>query len=96
MAQWFVEKKKKKAPRDNLKLMISIKSLITQDIKITCENNIIKGPGAKSVDGHPWRNWKITLIAMDDGKEVKGKLSTILDHVEYILHPTFEEPRRGG
>jgi transcription initiation factor IIF auxiliary subunit len=50
---------------------------------------------AKSNDGHPWRNWKITLVAMDGEKEVKGKLSILLDHVEYILHPTFEEPRRG-
>ncbi|RCI05487.1 hypothetical protein CU098_009485 [Rhizopus stolonifer] len=31
---------------------------------------------------------------MDGDKEVKGKLSVILDHVEYILHPTFEDPRR--
>lgn len=50
---------------------------------------------AKSNDGHPWRTWKITLVAMEGEKEVKGKLSVILDHVCYILHPTFEEPRRG-
>lgn len=49
---------------------------------------------AKSNDGHPWRTWKITLVAMEGEKEVKGKLSVILDHVCYILHPTFEEPRR--
>lgn len=70
-------------------------SVITQDIKIACHNSVIKGNGAKSNDGHPWRNWKITLVAMDGEREVKGKLSMILDHVEYILHPTFEEPRRG-
>ncbi|KAI8371783.1 yeats family-domain-containing protein [Radiomyces spectabilis] len=65
-----------------------------QDIKIICQNSIIKGPGAKSVDGHPWRNWKIKLVAVDKGKEKKGKLSLLLDHVDYILHPTFENPRR--
>ncbi|GAA5799538.1 hypothetical protein HPULCUR_004954 [Helicostylum pulchrum] len=31
---------------------------------------------------------------MDGEKEVKGKLSIILDHICYILHPTFPEPRR--
>ncbi|KAI8360807.1 yeats family-domain-containing protein [Blakeslea trispora] len=69
-------------------------TMITQDIRISCQNSVIKGSGAKSNEGHPWRNWKITLVAMDGEKEVKGKLSVILDHVEYILHPTFEEPRR--
>ncbi|KAL9558411.1 hypothetical protein MBANPS3_000911 [Mucor bainieri] len=69
-------------------------AVATQDIKISCHNSVIKGHGAKSNDGHPWRNWKITLVAMDGEREVKGKLAMILDHVEYILHPTFEEPRR--
>ncbi|CAO0793772.1 unnamed protein product [Mucor circinelloides] len=69
-------------------------AVVTQDIKISCHNSVIKGHGAKSNDGHPWRNWKITLVAMDGEREVKGKLAMILDHVEYILHPTFEEPRR--
>ncbi|KAI8351460.1 yeats family-domain-containing protein [Choanephora cucurbitarum] len=69
-------------------------AIVTQDIRISCQNSVIKGSGAKSNEGHPWRNWKITLVAMDGEKEVKGKLSVILDHVEYILHPTFEEPRR--
>ncbi|KAI9483065.1 MAG: yeats family-domain-containing protein [Benjaminiella poitrasii] len=69
-------------------------AVTTQDIKISCHNSIIKGPGAKSNDGHPWRNWKITLVAMDGEEEIKGKLSIILDHVEYILHPTFQDPIR--
>ncbi|KAI8637779.1 yeats family-domain-containing protein [Parasitella parasitica] len=69
-------------------------AVVTQDIKISCHNSVIKGIGAKSNEGHPWRNWKITLVAMDGEREVKGKLSMILDHVEYILHPTFEDPRR--
>ena len=68
---------------------------LTQDIKITCQNSIIKGAGAQTFDGHPLRNWKIKLVAVDNGKEKKGRLSELLDHVEYILHPTFTDPRRG-
>ncbi|CAO3618085.1 unnamed protein product [Cunninghamella blakesleeana] len=47
-----------------------------------------------AIEGHPMRNWKIRLVAVDSGKEHKGKLTHILDRVEYILHPTFENPRR--
>ncbi|KAI9256447.1 yeats family-domain-containing protein [Phascolomyces articulosus] len=67
---------------------------LTQDIKITCQNSIIKGVGAQTFEGHPLRNWKIKLVAVDNGKEKKGRLSELLDHVEYILHPTFKDPRR--
>ncbi|KAI9498083.1 yeats family-domain-containing protein [Zychaea mexicana] len=67
---------------------------LTQDIKITCQNSIMKGAGAHTVDGHPMRNWKIKLVAVDGGKEKKGRLTELLDHVEYILHPTFKDPRR--
>ncbi|KAI7857151.1 yeats family-domain-containing protein [Circinella umbellata] len=67
---------------------------LTQDIKIICQNSIIKGTGAQTFDGHPLRNWKIKLVAVDNGKEKKGRLSELLDHVEYILHPTFTDPRR--
>lgn len=49
----------------------------------------------KASEGHPWRNWKIRVVAVDNHREKKGKLSYLLDHVEYILHPTFENPRRG-
>lgn len=63
------------------------------DIKIACHSSVI--PGAAAIDGHPWRNWKLRLVAMEAGKEHKGKLTHVLDRVEYILHPTFENPRRG-
>ncbi|CDS07213.1 hypothetical protein LRAMOSA09736 [Lichtheimia ramosa] len=66
----------------------------TLDIKITFQNSIIKGPDAQTVEGHPLRNWKIKLVAVENGKDKKGRLSELLDHVEYILHPTFENPRR--
>ncbi|KAF7725822.1 hypothetical protein EC973_009245 [Apophysomyces ossiformis] len=68
---------------------------VSQEIKITCQNSIIKGAAAKAIDGgHPWRNWKIKLVAVDGQRERKGKLSALLDHVEYFLHPTFENPHR--
>ncbi|KAI8141674.1 yeats family-domain-containing protein [Fennellomyces sp. T-0311] len=67
---------------------------ITQDIKITCQNSIIKGAGAEMIEGHPLRNWKIKLVAVEGNKEKKGRLTELLDHVEYILHPTFKDPRR--
>ncbi|KAI7892967.1 uncharacterized protein EV154DRAFT_479878 [Mucor mucedo] len=79
---------------ESLLIILYRKAKVSQDIKISCHNSVIKGSGAKSNDGHPWRNWKITLVAMEGEKEIKGKLSIILDHVCYILHPTFEEPRR--
>ncbi|KAI8889931.1 hypothetical protein K501DRAFT_237511 [Backusella circina FSU 941] len=63
-------------------------SKIHQDMRITCQNDKRKG----EVD--QWINWKVRLVAIDHGKEVKGKLSTLLDHVEYVLHPTFTNPRR--
>ncbi|KAI8985396.1 hypothetical protein BDB01DRAFT_834921 [Pilobolus umbonatus] len=37
---------------------------------------------------------KITLVAMDDDTEAKGRLSKILKHVEYVLHPSFNEQIR--
>lgn len=49
----------------------------------------------KASEGHPWRNWKIRVVAVDNNREKKGKLNFLLDHVEYILHPTFDNPRRG-
>ncbi|KAI7901160.1 yeats family-domain-containing protein [Cokeromyces recurvatus] len=64
-----------------------------QDIKIICQNHVMKG-NSRASEGHPWRNWKIKLVAVDNHRENKGKLNHLLDHVEYILHPTFDNPRR--
>ncbi|KAI9281815.1 yeats family-domain-containing protein [Sporodiniella umbellata] len=66
---------------------------LSQEIKIICQNNIIKG---KAIEGHPWRNWKIKVVAVDNFRERKGKLSYLLDRVEYVLHPTFENPVRAA
>jgi len=43
----------------------------------------------------PCRNWKIRVVAVDNNREKKGKLNHLLEHVEYWLHPTFENPVRG-
>ncbi|KAI8368222.1 yeats family-domain-containing protein [Radiomyces spectabilis] len=65
-----------------------------QDIKVTNQSHLSKDKSLKPVDGVPWREWKVTIVAVDKGKEQKGKLSKIVDHVEYILHPTFATPRK--
>jgi transcription initiation factor IIF auxiliary subunit len=36
------------------------------------------------------------MMAIDDDKEVPGKLQAMLDFVEYHLHPTFVDPIRGS
>ncbi|KAI9475666.1 MAG: yeats family-domain-containing protein [Benjaminiella poitrasii] len=63
------------------------------DIKVTCQNHIMK-TASKATEGHPWRSWRIRLVAIENNRERKGRLSQLLDHVEYLLHPTFENPRR--
>ncbi|CEP12758.1 hypothetical protein [Parasitella parasitica] len=68
-------------------------SVYTQDIKIICQNHVLKST-AKASEGHPWRNWKIRVVAVDNDREKKGKLNHLLDHVEYWLHPTFVNPVR--
>ncbi|KAI8986421.1 class I glutamine amidotransferase-like protein [Pilobolus umbonatus] len=61
--------------------------------KSAINNSLQKGAG-KASEGHPWRNWRIKVVAVDDHKERRGKLSYLLDHVEYVLHPTFVNPVR--
>ncbi|KAI8647072.1 yeats family-domain-containing protein [Parasitella parasitica] len=68
-------------------------SVYTQDVKIICQNHVLKST-AKASEGHPWRNWKIRVVAVDNNREKKGKLNHLLDHVEYWLHPTFVNPVR--
>ncbi|ORY97176.1 yeats family-domain-containing protein [Syncephalastrum racemosum] len=65
---------------------------ITQDIRISCESSIVKGE--KSPEGHQIRRWRISITAVHNGNEQRTLLSRLLDHVEYILHPTFKNPRR--
>ncbi|GAN04271.1 conserved hypothetical protein [Mucor ambiguus] len=68
-------------------------NVYTQEIKIICQNHVLKS-SAKASEGHPWRNWKIRVVAVDNNREKKGKLNHLLDHVEYWLHPTFVNPVR--
>jgi transcription initiation factor IIF auxiliary subunit len=63
-----------------------------QQVKISCESS---WTSQQDADGNTLRSWKVTLVAVDEDKEVPGKLQAMLDHVEYILHPTFLNPRRG-
>ncbi|ORZ15644.1 yeats family-domain-containing protein [Absidia repens] len=62
-----------------------------QQVKISCQSS---WTSQQDADGNTLRSWKVSLVAVDDGKEVPGKLQAMLDHVEYILHPTFFNPRR--
>ncbi|KAI8330467.1 yeats family-domain-containing protein [Chlamydoabsidia padenii] len=62
-----------------------------QQVKISCESS---WKSQQDVEGNTLRSWKVTLVAVDEDKEVPGKLQAMLDHVEYILHPTFLNPRR--
>ncbi|KAI8069193.1 yeats family-domain-containing protein [Gongronella butleri] len=62
-----------------------------QKIKISCQSDWAVG---QTQDGAPLRDWQISLVAVDNGKKVPGKLQAMLDHVEYILHPTFTNSRR--
>ncbi|CAO3584676.1 unnamed protein product [Absidia cylindrospora] len=62
-----------------------------QQVKISCESS---WTSHKDADGNTLRSWKVSLVAVDDGKEVPGKLQAMLDHVVYILHPTFFNSRR--
>ncbi|KAI8084755.1 yeats family-domain-containing protein [Halteromyces radiatus] len=64
---------------------------IYQEIRISCKSSWTTEQDA---DGNTLRNWEVSLVAIDDGKQVPGKLQAMLDHVEYILHPTFPNPRR--
>lgn len=43
-----------------------------------------------------WRNWRTEIYLVDDKDEIiKDGLSSFVDFVEYYLHPTFKNPKRG-
>ncbi|RUS15150.1 hypothetical protein BC937DRAFT_92836 [Endogone sp. FLAS-F59071] len=46
----------------------------------------------KTDDGIPWRNWKIRIFGVTEmGEEYQLKF---VDYVEYIMHPSFTNPKR--
>ncbi|KAI9333642.1 yeats family-domain-containing protein [Pilaira anomala] len=61
--------------------------MIEKRIKITCRHTLVD---KNSTHGHIWRNWKVYISPVERG--VYASLSYI-DHVEYILHESFETPR---
>lgn len=77
-------------------LRVDYKGGLSLDVKIYSQNTILKNPPKEpAAEGALWRGWKIQLVAVDGTRELEGLLSEIVDYVEYILHPTFENPRRG-
>ncbi|CAO3574858.1 unnamed protein product [Mortierella alpina] len=62
---------------------------ITKEIKVITDQHIVKG---QKQHGFPMRKWKISLL----GINANGEEETLpyVDHVEYILHHTFEQPLR--
>ncbi|KAG0359607.1 yeats family-domain-containing protein [Gamsiella multidivaricata] len=62
---------------------------IRKEIKVITDQNIIKG---QKQNGFHVRKWKISLC----GVNANGEEETMpyVDHVEYILHQTFEQPVR--
>ncbi|KAG0348569.1 hypothetical protein BG004_004814 [Podila humilis] len=62
---------------------------IYKTIKVITDQNIVKG---QKQQGYPMRKWKLALM----GVNANGEEETLpyVDHVEYVLHHTFEQPLR--
>jgi transcription initiation factor IIF auxiliary subunit len=63
---------------------------VEKKVKITSSNTAIKTKKKPAPTDPAWRKWKVEIMS-EDGQP----LSTIIDHVEYILHESFENPRIG-
>ncbi|ORX92943.1 yeats-domain-containing protein [Basidiobolus meristosporus CBS 931.73] len=63
---------------------------ITRKVQIVTEHEIMKG--AKPVSGHPIRKWKLSVYGLDD-KDERTSMDYV-EKVEYVLHPSFTNPRR--
>ncbi|KAI8393357.1 yeats family-domain-containing protein [Radiomyces spectabilis] len=59
---------------------------IEKHVKISSSNSIVR---AKSTDAYLWRMWKVQVRLMDRDASLSG----FVDHIEYILHESFENPR---
>ncbi|KAI8595586.1 yeats family-domain-containing protein [Dissophora ornata] len=62
---------------------------IRKEIKVITDQNIVKG---QKQNGFPMRKWKISLGGVNANGEEDNM--PYVDHVEYILHQTFEPPVR--
>ncbi|KAK3848531.1 MAG: yeats family-domain-containing protein [Linnemannia gamsii] len=62
---------------------------ITKEIKVITDQHIVKG---QKQNGFPMRKWKMSLMGVNANGEEESL--PYVDHVEYILHHTFEQPLR--
>ncbi|KAF9207347.1 hypothetical protein BGZ49_000651 [Haplosporangium sp. Z 27] len=62
---------------------------IRKEIKVITDQNVVKGQKQK---GFPMRKWKISLNGINANGDEENM--PYVDHVEYILHHTFEPPVR--
>ncbi|KAJ2965001.1 hypothetical protein NQZ79_g6 [Umbelopsis isabellina] len=61
---------------------------VEKKVKISASNTAIKTKKKPAPTDPAWRKWKVE-IRSEDGQP----LSSIIDHIEYILHESFENPR---
>lgn len=64
--------------------------MIEKPIKISCTNTILK---KKPVNSFMWRLWRVQINPIH--RDIHSSLGSYIDHVEYILHESFETPRIG-
>lgn len=62
--------------------------MVTKQIRISCSSTINKHKSP--VSGNMWRSWKVQIRPVD--RDIKSALGVYIDHVEYILHESFETP----
>jgi transcription initiation factor IIF auxiliary subunit len=63
--------------------------MIEKQIRVSCSNSINKLKS--TVTGKVWRSWRIQIRSID--RDIKSALGVYIDHVEYVLHESFETPR---
>lgn len=64
--------------------------MIKRRVKITCTHTLKN----KNVVSDPiWRHWVIQINPVE--RAANTSLAHYIDHVEYILHESFETPRIG-
>ncbi|CAG8496615.1 644_t:CDS:10 [Diversispora eburnea] len=70
---------------------MSEKVYIEKEISVVTDQEVAKN--LKTTNGLPMRKWKVSLYSIDDETSEKCPLNFV-DRVEYLLHPTFENPER--
>ncbi|KAI9284266.1 yeats family-domain-containing protein [Umbelopsis sp. AD052] len=62
--------------------------MVEKRVKITSTNVALKTKKKPAPTDPAWRKWKVEIVSED-----QQPLSNIIDHIEYILHESFETPR---